>query len=834
MLRVGGTSRRDGLELAERGQSERPMKGDSRNRSKTGRKRGIDRMAKLTDCFLGFGADPMENINRLTAACGEILGAACALYNRLDQGMLCSLGQWMAPRGYKSVDTPDGHICYDVIRRAADEVLVVRNLDETAYALSDPNVKAYNLRTYIGKAVKLDGKSLGSLCVVYQSDYDPGKEDKEILGAIAKAIAVEEERKRATEELQGSKGTLGALIQASPLAIVTFDPDGIIRTWNPAAERMFGWKEEEVAGKPHPIVPENKKEEFRSLREIAMRGEMFTDIEVLRRRKDGSEIDLGISTGPLRDAGGAVTGIMSIITDITGRKRMEAVLRQSEERYRKISTEFQILLDVIPDNLIYMGRDLKMVWANRGAAAGLGKEVSDLVGAHCYALWHGRTEPCDECPVRESFSSGKPEMHVNTTPDGRTWELRAVPVRNEEGNIVGVVEMGRDISGVRSLEERFHQAQKMEAVGRLAGGIAHDFNNLLTAVTGYSELLQERIGDRDPMWKEIEEIRRAGVRAASLTRQLLAFSRRQVLQTKVLDLNGIVTGLETMLRRLIGEDVELVVGLSGDPVRLKADPSQIEQVVMNLVVNAREAMPEGGRLVIGTAGVTVGKREAERLGIAKPGDYAMLAVGDTGVGMSEEVKSHLFEPFFTTKAEGTGLGLATVYGIVNRNGGGIRVDSEIDKGTTIEIYLPRVETEAEAYEAPGAAPAVASGGLETVLVAEDEDMVRELVCEILHRNGYTVLDAPSGDEAMVISGRHHGPIHLLLTDMVMLGMRGPELAERLALLRPEMKILYMSGYTDDATFRNEDVGKGTAFIQKPFGPSALANKVREVLDFGKR
>ncbi|MEK6779952.1 MAG: PAS domain S-box protein, partial [Candidatus Deferrimicrobiota bacterium] len=534
----------------------------------------------------------------------------------------------------------------------------------------------------------------------------------EILGAIAKAIAVEEERKRATEALRASKETLGTLIQASPLAIVTFDSDGIIRTWNPAAERMFGWKEEEAVGKPHPIVPEDKQEEFRSLRAIALRGETFTNIEVRRRRKDGTQIDLSISTGPLHDAGGAVTSIMSIITDITSRRSTEEALRQSEEQLR--------------------------------------------------------------------------------------------------------------------------QAQKMEAVGRLAGGIAHDFNNLLTAVTGYSELLQERIGDQDPMWRELEEIRRAGVRAASLTRQLLAFSRRQVLQTKVLDLNWIVTGLETMLRRLIGEDVELVTKLGGDPVRLKADPGQIEQVVMNLVVNSREAMPQGGRLVIGTASVNLGKREADRLGLAEPGIYAILAVSDTGAGMSEEVKSHLFEPFFTTKAEGTGLGLATVYGIVQQSGGGIRVDSEIDKGTTIKIYFPSVDELVEAAEGAGAVPAVVSGGLETVLVAEDEDMVRDLVCEILQRNGYIVLEARSGNEALLISGRHHGPIHLLLTDIVMPRMRGTALAERLALLRPEMKVLYMSGYTDDATFNNGDAGKGTAFIQKPFGPSTLANKVREVLDSGRK
>ncbi len=676
------------------------MAGENRKFPSPGRRRNDDRLASLMDCFLGFGADPVENINRLAATCGQLLGATCALYNRMERGMLCSLGQWNTPPDFNPLDKPDGHICYDVIQQASDEVLVVRNLQETPYVRTDPNVLPYRLQTYIGKAVIFGGKSVGSLCAVFQRDYVPDEDDKKLLGTIAKAISVEEERQRATEALRESNETLEALFRSSPLAIVTFDSRGIIRIWNPAAERMFGWSADEVIGKPHPIVPEDKQEEFRVLREVALRGEIFTNREVRRRRKDGTQIDLSISTAPLRDAGGGITSIMSIITDVTG---------------------------------------------------------------------------------------------------------------------------------VRSLEERFQQAQKMEAVGRLAGGIAHDFNNLLTTVTGYSELLLERIGDQDPMWREIEEIRRAGVRAASLTRKLLAFSRKQVLQMKVLDLCDIINDIETMVRRLIGEDVELAIELGEAPARLKADQGQIEQVIMNLVINARESMPQGGRLIIRTAIATLDRWESVQLGLADPGAYAMLAVSDTGTGMNEEVKSHLFEPFFTTKQEGTGLGLATVYGIVQQSGGGIRVDSEVGKGTTFEIFFPRVEGFAKALE-PAVADPVVCGGLETVLVVEDENMVRELVCEILQRNGYIVLEASHGEEALRVSARHHGPIHLLLTDLVMPRMRGTDLAGRLAPLRPEMKILYMSGYTDDAAFHSGNAGKGAAFIQKPFGPGVLSGKVREILD----
>jgi len=519
--------------------------------------------------------------------------------------------------------------------------------------------------------------------------------------------ADETDRHRAEEALRQSNAAFEALINASPLAIVTFDADGIITMWNPAAERMFGWTASEAVGRFHPIVPDEAREEFRAFREIALRGGTLAGVEVRRRRKDGSPIDIRFFTAPLRGPDGTVTSIMSIIVDVTEQKATEEALRRTEER--------------------------------------------------------------------------------------------------------------------------FLQAQKMEAVGRLAGGVAHDFNNLLMAITGHCELLQAQLAEDDPLRGELEEIRRAGERAASLTRQLLAFSRRQVVDFRVVDLNEIVAATEKMLRRLIGEDVEIVTSLGEGVGRIKADPGQVEQVIMNLAVNARDAMPRGGTLSIATAEVVLEPAEAERIPGAAPGRYARLAVADTGCGMDETVRSHLFEPFFTTKEHGTGLGLATVYGIVQQLGGFVRVETAPGRGTTFEIFFPWAGAQGARSEA-AEEPLRPAAGAETVLVAEDEDLVRDLVCEILRRSGYAVLEARDGHEALAVAERHRGPIHLLLTDVVMPRMSGSDLARRLASRRPEMRVLYMSGYTDDETLRRGVLAGGKAFLQKPFRAAVLAARVREVLD----
>ncbi|MCL5883844.1 MAG: MEDS domain-containing protein [Deltaproteobacteria bacterium] len=389
----------------------------------------------------------------------------------------------------------------------------------------------------------------------------------------------------------------------------------------------------------------------------------------------------------------------------------------------------------------------------------------------------------------------------------------------------------RDITERKKLEDQLRQAQKMEAVGRLAGGIAHDFNNLLTAINGYSDLLIQQMEETDPRRREVEEIRKAGDRAASLTRQLLAFSRRQILQPKVVDLNVVVSHIEKMLHRLIGEDVKLLISLRRNLWPVMADPGQIEQVIMNLAVNSRDAMPAGGTLAIETANVELS--EAIPLGpiAVPPGSHVVLTVSDTGCGMDKQTKAHLFEPFFTTKekGKGTGLGLAMVYGIVKQSGGYILVDSEAGKGTTFKIYLPRIEGEA----LPAALeilPAVPPTGRETVLVVEDQGEVRNLVEEILCMQGYTVLKASNGEEALRLGRTVKKPIDLLLTDMVMPGMGGRELAERMHGISPGMKVLFMSGYAEEGTFPPGRTRQEMVFIQKPFSAATLAHKVREVLD----
>lgn len=371
----------------------------------------------------------------------------------------------------------------------------------------------------------------------------------------------------------------------------------------------------------------------------------------------------------------------------------------------------------------------------------------------------------------------------------------------------------------------------MEAVGRLAGGVAHDFNNLLTAISGHAQILLEDLPADDPARADIEEISRAADRAADLTRQLLAFSRKQMLRPQVLDPNALIGEIQKMLRRLIGEDIELITRLAPDLGAVRADPGQLEQVIMNLAVNARDAMPTGGRLLIETRNVELGEDDARRLAPLQPGPHVVLIVSDTGAGMDESTRERIFEPFFTTKekGKGTGLGLSTVYGIVQQSGGHIWVYSEPGQGTTFKIYLPRVDARPEAAPAPSDADG-AHNGREVVLLVEDEDAVRSLARRILEKRGYTVLTARTGPEALRIAERHDGPIHLILTDVVMPEMSGRELAERIAPTRPDARTLFMSGYTEDDVLRRGVLNEGAAFLEKPFTPSALAQKVREVLD----
>ena len=417
--------------------------------------------------------------------------------------------------------------------------------------------------------------------------------------------------------------------------------------------------------------------------------------------------------------------------------------------------------------------------------------------------------------------------------DGRSIVVRLSgrALRDERDQVFYEL-FAEDVTERHILELQFRQAQKMEAVGRLAGGIAHDFNNLLMVISGYSELLLEQAGAESPLRGPAQEIANAALRATSLTRQLLAFSRKQMLAPKVVDLNAVVTENLKMLTRLIGEDIDLVMVPGSDLGAVKADPGQIEQVIMNLAVNARDAMPHGGKLIIETANVTLDESYAQLHGPVTPGEYVLLAISDTGIGMDAETQTHIFEPFFSTKgSKGTGLGLSTVYGIVKQSEGYIWVYSEEGKGTSFKMYLPRVSVKGEALGLPAAVAApLAEHGTETILLVEDETNLRGLVRQALTNQGYKVLEATDGAAAAMVSSTHQGPIHLLLTDVIMPGMNGRELAQRISSLRPEIKVLYMSGYTENAIGRNGTLEEGVNLLQKPFTLPALKSKVREVLD----
>jgi len=418
------------------------------------------------------------------------------------------------------------------------------------------------------------------------------------------------------------------------------------------------------------------------------------------------------------------------------------------------------------------------------------------------------------------------------TKSGRekTVEASVFAINGDAGQILCLVAIVRDVSERQRLQEQLQQAVKMEAVGRLAGGVAHDFNNLLNVIIGYSELMLERRNSAELLERGAREIRKAADRAANLTRQLLAFSRQQVLAPRVLDLNDVIAEIKDLLRRMLGEDVELVVTPADGLDRVRADPGQIGQVIMNLAANSRDAMPQGGRFIVETANVMVDEAFSVQHANMPPGPYVVLSITDTGSGMTPEIRAHIFEPFFTTKetGKGTGLGLATVYGIVKQSGGYIWVYSEPGEGTTFKVYLPRVDALPERMQT-ATAPAVNCRGSETLLVVEDEEGVRVLVRDYLQMSGYTVLEAGRGEEALRIACEHAGQISLMITDVIMPGMNGRELAERMVLLRPDMKVLYMSGYAETAVYRKGILEPGAPFLQKPFGPPDLGRKVRDVL-----
>lgn len=551
---------------------------------------------------------------------------------------------------------------------------------------------------------------------------------------------------------------------------------------------------------------------------LRVRGNLygFIGFDVCGRAREWEEAEIALLTTAANDIAQAIERSQTI-----------AALAESEDRYRQ-------LIDLMPDTVaVHQDGRLRMV--NRAAAALLGYEdPRELIGRPVLDFVHPDDREKVQERIRAMLTEGRrvpplEERFLRRDGTAVEVEVAAGPFTLEGRPAVLVV--AREIGARKRLEEQLRQSQKMEAIGRLAGGVAHDFNNLLTAISGYAEFILNGLSPEDPLRYDAEAILKASERARTLTRQLLAFSRRQVMELKVVDLNRILQDLGSMLRRIIGEDIEMTMELSPRLGHVRVDPSQMEQVVINLAVNARDAMPTGGRLTLETMNVLLDEAYAQEHPYVRPGEYVLLSVSDTGVGMPPEVREHLFEPFFTTKGlgEGTGLGLATVYGIVKQSGGHIQVYSEVGHGTTFKIYLPRVYEPLEAPEEEPPSERLPEGS-ETILVVEDNEMVRTLACRVLREQGYTVLEARESAQALELARGYGGYIHLLLTDVVMPQMSGRVLSEMLQQIYPGMQTLYMSGYTDNVVVQHGILEPGLSFIQKPFTPRDLARKVRDVLD----
>jgi two-component system cell cycle sensor histidine kinase/response regulator CckA len=632
------------------------------------------------------------------------------------------------------------------------------------------------------------------------------------------------ERKRAEDELRVSRERFFTLFRSSPSPTGVGTHDGRFIEVNDRYVEFFGYTRDELMSRTvHDLqLWVNPAERAGVIEKLKKEGSV-RNYEASFRRKDG-EIRTALLTMEPFEALGADT-IIAMLVDITDRKRAAEALRQSEIKFRALSES--------AGSAIMISQGDHVVYANAAAEQIAGCTRQELMGMDFWQLVHPdfreTVRQRREARLRGEETNLRYEFKIRNVKNEERWVDFTATVVEWEGK-PAILGTAFDVTERRRLEEQLRQSQKMEAVGRLAGGVAHDFNNLLGVIIGYSELLLESLPSGDQKTRgRIEEVHKAGQRAASLTRQLLAFSRQQVLEPHLLNLNAVVGDMEKLLRRLIGEDIELVTGLDPALGTVRADPGQLEQVIMNLAVNARDAMPKGGRVAIQTTNVDLSEQISYQGFTILPGRYVLLSVTDSGRGMDAETQRRIFEPFFTTKelGKGTGLGLATVYGIVKQSEGYIHVYSEPGHGATFKVYLPRVDVTAR--EARVEKPAESLRGTETVLVVEDEESLRELVVTVLEQNGYNVIAAERPAAALEAAARIGEPIHLLLTDVVLPGMSGRELAEKLLAQRKDLKVLYVSGYTDDIITHHGVLEPGIAFLQKPFSRESLLVKVREVL-----
>jgi len=636
------------------------------------------------------------------------------------------------------------------------------------------------------------------------------------------------------------------LLEALPDAIVAVDHDGTIVQINSQTQALFGYTRDELIGqKVETLVPESYRSQHHRHRENFVEApktrRMGAELDLYGRRRNGSQFPVEISLSPLSTDKGMF--VLSAIRDISDRKRIAEELRRANEELHLRTTEqlgeyrarLASIIDSSEDAIIGKDLDGTITTWNRGAEHIYGYTPEEVVGKNISLL--APSDRPDEIPeILRQIARGESIEHyesVRATKDGRQLNvsISVSPLRDANGNVVGASAIARDITAQKKAEGQLHQSQKMEAIGRLAGGVAHDFNNILGIINACAEFLRDRIDPANGPLQYVENIRKATERGTALTRQLLAFSRSSAIQPRIFDLNERLKDLSKLLRPLMGDDVEILIVSMSPAAVVEADPGQFDQIVVNLAVNARDAMPKGGKFILETRTERFDETFAEQHQQMPPGKYILLAVSDTGHGMDEATVSRIFEPFFTTKemGKGTGLGLATVYGIVKQSAGHIMVYSEPGHGTTFKIYLPSadhkigLETQAEVETvSPKRAGA-------TIMLVEDDEMMRGLTKQLLQEHGYTVIEADDGKSALEWLQSHPDPVDLLLTDVVMRRVSGPELVERVSASRPNLKVVYMSGYTGELMAEREVLSRGITLLEKPFTRTSLLNTLHETL-----
>jgi two-component system cell cycle sensor histidine kinase/response regulator CckA len=631
-------------------------------------------------------------------------------------------------------------------------------------------------------------------------------------------------RKRMEKSCQESEAKYRDLFESANDLIMSVIPDGTFQYVNRTWRETLGYTEEEVARLTlldiiHPDSRINCLEAFQRI----VAGEKIDHIGATFVAKDGRPIlvegSINCST-----VAGRPTATRAIFRNITESRRSEEFIKN--------------VLETVDEGFIVISPDFRIISVNTAYCSKLKLPLHDIIGRHCYEISHHVSLPCyesgEDCAVRGTFETGEPHTSVHTHFDKEGnpiyAEVKSFPLKDSQGKIISAIEIHNDITEKKKLEEKLRHAQKMEAIGTLAGGVAHDFNNILTAIIGYSSLMQMKMDQNDPLRPSVDSILASTERATNLTQSLLAFSRKQTIAAKHVDMNTIMRRVKKLIERLIGEDIEITQVLRGEPLLIKADAGQIEQILINLATNARDAMPRGGKLTFETGVVELGNEYVKEHGYGKLGKYAQLAVTDTGTGMDKKTVERIFEPFFTTKStgKGTGLGLAIVYGIVKQHNGYIDVYSEPEIGTTFKIYLPLSRVAAE--QATPVKNSVPKGGAETLLIAEDDTSVRNLMKSMLQGFGYTVIEASDGEEAIQKYRGNKDPIQLLILDVIMPRKNGRETYDEIRKTNPAVKALFTSGYTAEIIHKKGILENGEKFLAKPVSPNELLSKIKELMD----